>query len=111
MRRLPYATPVAGWLSRAACRGADTHMFFPVGIGDDAKLQTDAAKAVCTECPVRSPCLAWAMAIPQLCGIFGGFTEDERHALRHGGEDPKSCPPGMQRESGGPAIVGPEPMT
>ena len=36
------------------------------------------AKSVCRNCPVRKPCLTYAMANPSLTGIWGGLTDRER---------------------------------
>ncbi len=33
-------------------------------------------------CPVRTSCLEWALASGQEAGVWGGTSEDERHALR-----------------------------
>ena len=40
------------------------------------------AKAVCSGCPVRVECLAYALAEPQLQGVWGGTSDTERRALR-----------------------------
>jgi WhiB family transcriptional regulator, redox-sensing transcriptional regulator len=40
------------------------------------------AKAVCRTCPVRVPCLDFAMATNQDAGVWGGTSEEERRALR-----------------------------
>ncbi len=44
------------WQARAACRGAGPAAFFPYG-GEP----TDEARELCGQCPVREPCLAYAM--------------------------------------------------
>jgi WhiB family redox-sensing transcriptional regulator len=44
--------------------------------------QTAAAKAVCARCPVREPCLDWALETNQGSGVWGGMSEDERRAYR-----------------------------
>ena len=41
-----------------------------------------AAKAVCGRCLVRNECLAYALADPNLDGIWGGLTRRERGQLR-----------------------------
>ncbi|HLI37900.1 MAG TPA: WhiB family transcriptional regulator [Streptosporangiaceae bacterium] len=72
-----------GWRSRAACRGEDPELFFPVGSSGPAALrQVAAAKAVCARCPVRDACLGFALSTGQDYGIWGGLTEDERRRLR-----------------------------
>ena len=72
------------WWERAACRGSDPELFFPVAsCGPVFEAQVVAAKAVCARCPVRPSCLAAALErLPY--GIAGGLTEDERRALLGG---------------------------
>jgi len=70
------------WRDTAACRGQDPDLFFPLGTTGTALEQTAQAKALCASCPVAQACLAWALATSQPAGIWGGKTEDERHALR-----------------------------
>jgi WhiB family redox-sensing transcriptional regulator len=71
------------WRHLAACRELDTNLFFPVGskastvIDDIAK-----AKAVCADCPVRLPCLQFALVSNQEYGVWGGYDEEERRGLR-----------------------------
>jgi WhiB family redox-sensing transcriptional regulator len=70
------------WRHRAACRGEDPELFFPVSeLGPGAR-QTDDAKAVCARCPVRAQCLEYALDNGLDHGIFGGTTEAERRMLR-----------------------------
>lgn len=66
------------WSARAACHGLDPRIFFPVE-DDDAAL----AKAVCEACPVREPCLEYALGVREREGVWGGCTERERrHIIR-----------------------------
>jgi WhiB family transcriptional regulator, redox-sensing transcriptional regulator len=67
----------AGWRDRAACRGADLEVFFP-GRGESA----EPARQICAECPVREPCLEFAVSHGIVHGIWGGLTERDRRALR-----------------------------
>jgi len=70
------------WRQRAACRGIDTEVFFPSArYGPLAASATRPACRVCDRCPVRRPCLAWALR-HEVHGIWGGTTEKERRALR-----------------------------
>lgn len=72
-----------GWRSRAACRGEDPELFFPVGSSEPAALaQIAGAKAICARCPVREACLRFALYTGQDYGIWGGLTEDERRRLQ-----------------------------
>ena len=77
--RIP-ALPVpalAGWRYRAACRGADLTVFFP-GRGGSA----EPARQICAGCPVRQPCLDYALSHAIVHGIWGGLTERDRRPLR-----------------------------
>jgi WhiB family redox-sensing transcriptional regulator len=71
-----------GWRSRAACRGEDPELFFPIGTTGPAVAQIAKAKQVCAQCPVREACLDFALSSGQRYGIWGGLTEDERRTLR-----------------------------
>ncbi len=77
-RRLNTRPPGAkrDWARQAACRGADTTMWFP-----EPRQPADAAKAVCASCPVRDECLAYALASRQRFGVWGGLSEQERRRL------------------------------
>lgn len=70
------------WRQRAACRDEDPELFFPIGTGGPALVQTEQAKAVCHRCPVIDPCLEWAVETNQSTGVWGGMNETERLALR-----------------------------
>jgi WhiB family redox-sensing transcriptional regulator len=65
------------WQRRAACRGNGTDRWFPTSREAD-----EAARAVCEPCPVRRECLAYALASPELVGIWAGTGERERRRLR-----------------------------
>jgi WhiB family redox-sensing transcriptional regulator len=70
------------WRHQAACLNADPELFFPVGNTGPALMQIAEAKKVCRTCPVREPCLQWALDAGQDHGVWGGMSEDERRALR-----------------------------
>ncbi len=73
------AHTMATWRKRAACRGIDPEMFFPV-TDEDA----EEAKAICATCPVREACLEHALAHREREGVWGGATERERRRIiRH----------------------------
>jgi len=57
-------------------------LFFPIGTTGQALVQIDQAKAVCETCPVKGPCLQFALATNQDSGIWGGTTEEDRRKLR-----------------------------
>lgn len=68
---------------RQACNkpDRDPEDWFP-GRGKDGQAATTRAKAVCADCPIRDACLAYALPIAALVGIWGGTTTGERAALR-----------------------------
>jgi WhiB family transcriptional regulator, redox-sensing transcriptional regulator len=47
------------WRQQARCRGADPSTFYPVSDEDEAL----EAKAICATCPVREPCLEYALTV------------------------------------------------
>ena len=65
---------LAGWRYRAACRGTDLSVFFPG--------RAEPARQVCAGCPVRQPCLDYALSHAITYGIWGGLTERDRRPLR-----------------------------
>jgi WhiB family redox-sensing transcriptional regulator len=72
----------ANWWDDAACLHTDPDLFFPDGTAGPALRQVDEAKQICRGCPVRMPCLEWALDQASSSGIWGGTTEDERRAIR-----------------------------
>ena len=74
-----------GWMPRGACQGQDPELFFPIAATGPALAQVLAAKAVCFRCAVRAACLSYALATGQ-SGIWGGTTQEERHAMRRSPE-------------------------
>ena len=72
----------ASWRELAACLGADTELFFPVGFTGPAEADAEAAKSYCRRCPVRDCCLAYALDTGQVAAIWGGYDERERRLVR-----------------------------
>lgn len=70
------------WRDEASCKELDTEIFFPIGLTGDAVTQTELAKSICAECPVRADCLEFAIRTLQDHGVWGGHTEDERRVIR-----------------------------
>ncbi|HUE61470.1 MAG TPA: WhiB family transcriptional regulator [Acidimicrobiales bacterium] len=66
----------AEWRSHAACRSVDPRVFFP-----KSDLFSNRAKLICSTCPVRERCLAWATATNQRDGVWGGKTSRERRRM------------------------------
>lgn len=67
------------WRLQAACRTADPALFFP-----ERAEEAGPAKAICRSCPVQRTCLDYALAIPDLDGIWGGKSSSQRARMRHG---------------------------
>jgi hypothetical protein len=66
-------------LDGAVCEGvatADYDPFFP-----ESREQEADALAMCSICPVRGPCLAFAVDTGQVFGIWGGKTQREVRSL------------------------------
>lgn len=63
------------WGARAICRTVDPEELFVEGAAQNR------AKAVCTGCPVRTECLAYALDHRIEHGIWGGMSDRERRAL------------------------------
>jgi WhiB family redox-sensing transcriptional regulator len=72
--------PGRDWRPLAACRHADPDLFFPVSGSGLSLDQVTQAKAICGRCPVRRQCLAFALDTRQDHGVWGGTSEEERHA-------------------------------
>lgn len=69
------------WMVSGACRETDPELFFPISLAGAAVQEIASAKAVCGRCPVRRPCLAYALrTMPD--GIWGKTTREERIAIR-----------------------------
>jgi len=76
------------WQAKAACRGPQSSVFFPPSHferKEEKEAREDRAKGICATCPVRRPCLDYALRIREPHGIWGGLNEVERkHALARG---------------------------
>jgi WhiB family redox-sensing transcriptional regulator len=70
------------WRDHAACLDENPELFFPIGNADPAFHQIEQAKVVCRRCEVQQACLRWAIDSRQDAGVWGGLSEDERHALK-----------------------------
>ena len=81
---------LGAWAVDAACADMDGKLFFPSTFREEGphfrQKITNAAKAVCSACPVQEECLDFALENHEdlLGGIFGGYTHQERtRILRH----------------------------
>jgi WhiB family redox-sensing transcriptional regulator len=66
------------WREFARCRGVDPEVFYPVSDDEEA---AEEAKSICALCPVREPCLEFALATREKNGVWGGLTERERRRV------------------------------
>ncbi|RPI23017.1 MAG: WhiB family transcriptional regulator [Actinobacteria bacterium] len=64
------------WAVFAACRDADSDLFFPT-----TKEQESQALAICGICPVIDDCLDLALDSAERFGVWGGTTERQRRRL------------------------------
>ena len=67
---------IGSWRDQARCRGVDPEIFHPSDEDDGAD-----AKAICAECPVREPCLEYALTYRIDHGVWGGASERERRRI------------------------------
>jgi len=64
------------WMGRGNCRDEPPARFFPSdGVG------VDAARQVCATCPVKAPCLEYALRNRIDHGVWGGASERERRRI------------------------------
>lgn len=68
--------PDQSWQDNAACKTLPIEMFFP-----PAEQEAETAKAICSACTVREPCLDAAIAAGEPFGIWGGFNTQERRTI------------------------------
>ena len=68
---------------RGNCRAVNPEMFFhPEGErGSKRRDRDDAAKQICSGCPVIDRCRQHALSVREPYGVWGGLTESEREAL------------------------------
>lgn len=79
--RVP-VVPGRDWHTAAACLTEDPELFFPEGTKGPSERQAAVAKSVCELCPVKAPCLEWALESGAEYGVWGGLDEVERRALK-----------------------------
>ncbi len=64
------------WMGGGRCRDMDPALFFPSdGIG------VQSAQRICSECPVKGPCLEYALDNRVDHGVWGGTSERERRRI------------------------------
>jgi WhiB family redox-sensing transcriptional regulator len=69
-------TKAPAWRQKAACRGVDPDIFYPV-----SEEEAEEARAICRACPVLESCLEWALTNRERDGVWGGATERERRRI------------------------------
>lgn len=65
------------WHLQALCPQVDYTMFFPAK-GSSA----EDAKNTCARCPVRAPCLQYALDNDERYGVWGGVSERGRRRIK-----------------------------
>ena len=64
------------WMAEGKCRDVPPSVFFPSdGVG------VDAARKICADCPVKAPCLEYALLNRVDHGVWGGTSERERRRI------------------------------
>lgn len=71
------------WQYDGLCRSADPDIFFhPEGErGGTRRRRAEAAKAVCSRCPVIGRCRDHALRAQEPYGVWGGLSEEERSSI------------------------------
>jgi WhiB family redox-sensing transcriptional regulator len=68
--------PDSVWMAAARCRDLEPAMFFPSdGLG------VELARRICVSCPVKGPCLEYALQHHIEHGVWGGTSERERRRI------------------------------
>jgi WhiB family transcriptional regulator, redox-sensing transcriptional regulator len=80
------------WRQQAACRTVDPDLFF-----SDRRIDRDAARRVCRDCPVKALCLDTAMKDEigqphaRRSGVYGGATVSQRVKMAQGTSAPANA--------------------
>lgn len=69
------------WRSDAACRGSQLKYFFPDKTSSITYFQVNSAKKICITCPVRVPCLKFAVENNLVFGVYGGVSPRDRRKM------------------------------
>lgn len=65
-----------GWMAEGRCRREAAATFFPSdGVG------VEVARRICATCPVKEPCLQYALRNHIVHGVWGGTSERERRRI------------------------------
>jgi WhiB family redox-sensing transcriptional regulator len=71
--------PRPEWWDRAVCKASSPSLFFQ-DEGDAST--TNQARRICHTCDARTDCLEYALEFPELHGVWGGLTVQQRRRLR-----------------------------
>ncbi len=64
------------WMALGNCRDRHPSVFFPSdGVG------VEIARRICADCPMKEPCLEYALANRIDHGVWGGCSERERRRI------------------------------
>ena len=64
------------WMEQGLCRDIPPARFFPSdGVG------VERAREICANCPVKAPCLEYALEYRIDHGVWGGCSERERRRI------------------------------
>lgn len=64
------------WMRVGLCRNEPPSKFFPSdGVG------VEIARRICADCPVKEPCLEYALEVRIDHGVWGGSSERERRRI------------------------------
>jgi WhiB family redox-sensing transcriptional regulator len=71
------------WQHQGACVDKDPESFFLESNmrGKQKRDREQTAIAVCNTCPVKQECLDHALKVPEMYGVWGGMTEEQRHVI------------------------------
>jgi WhiB family redox-sensing transcriptional regulator len=64
----------------ALCAEIDPELFFPK---QGSIYESIVAKRMCRKCPIIKKCLDYALKDPEIKGIWGGTSEQQRYKLRN----------------------------
>lgn len=80
----PRPLPPVNWRSRGLCVGNPKPFFeeMPGRRGLGSPEVWAEAKAICKHCPIRKPCLQYALDNHIQHGVWGGLSDRERRKLR-----------------------------
>ncbi len=88
---------VQGWRALSVCRQHPTRWWFA---GDQR--EAALAKSICSGCDVQRPCLEFALARPDVLGIWAATTASERASVRRRRREPGASPVAAIRAESAP---------